>query len=135
MSEPAFLDTNVVIYAFGFAGRKSERAEQLLLAGGQISAQVLNEFVSAARSKFHWEWPLVEQMVERIESFCPSPAALTADTTRLGMQVSARYGFSINDGLIVAAALQAGCRTLYSEDLQHGQSIDGLTIENPFLGL
>jgi len=43
-----------------------------------------------------------------------------------------RYRFSFYDSLIVAAALDAGCKTLYSEDLQQGQRIDGLTIQNPF---
>jgi predicted nucleic acid-binding protein len=44
-----------------------------------------------------------------------------------------RYGFHFYDSLIVAAALEAGCSRLFSEDLQHGQRIDGLTVENPFL--
>lgn len=43
-----------------------------------------------------------------------------------------RYGFSYYDSLIVAAALDAGCKTLYSEDLQHGQQVEGLTIVDPF---
>ena len=43
-----------------------------------------------------------------------------------------RYGFGFYDSLIVAAALDAGCKTLYSEDLQHGQRVEGVTIINPF---
>jgi len=50
------------------------------------------------------------------------------------LDVQARYGYAFYDALIVAAALDAGCALLYSEDLQDGQRIDGLTIENPFKG-
>ena len=49
-----------------------------------------------------------------------------------GLDIQARYRFSFYDSLILAAALEAGCKTLYSEDLQHGQQIETLTIENPF---
>lgn len=58
---------------------------------------------------------------------------LALETHDLGLQIAERYGFSIYDALIVAAALRAGCRTLYSEDLQDGQTIDGrLVVRNPF---
>jgi predicted nucleic acid-binding protein len=58
----------------------------------------------------------------------PSPAIYER-----GIMVQARYGFHFYDSLIVAAALEAGCTRLLSEDLQHGQRIDSLTVENPFL--
>ncbi len=51
---------------------------------------------------------------------------------RRGLDIRARYGFSFYDSLIVAAALESGCTRIYSEDLQHGQQIEGLIIENPF---
>ena len=58
---------------------------------------------------------------------------LALETHELGLHIAERYRFSIYDALIVAAALLAGCGTLYSEDLQDGQSIDGrLVIRNPF---
>ena len=50
-----------------------------------------------------------------------------------GLALHERYGFAIYDCLVVAAALEAGCRTLYTEDLQHGQQIEQLRIVNPFL--
>ena len=61
------------------------------------------------------------------------PTPLTAETHALAFGFSARYGFRIYDSLIVVSALEAGCTTLYTEDLQHGQVIEGLRIENPFL--
>ena len=51
---------------------------------------------------------------------------------RTGLRIQVRYGYSFYDSLIVAAALGAGCTTLYSEDMQDGQRIEGLTIRNPF---
>ena len=59
---------------------------------------------------------------------------LDADCHRIGINVAERYGFSIYDSMIVAAALQAGCDILYSEDMQHHQLIEGsLTVINPYL--
>lgn len=52
---------------------------------------------------------------------------------RRGLDLQSRYGFSFYDALIVAVALESGCTRLYTEDLQHGQKIDGLIIENPFI--
>lgn len=51
---------------------------------------------------------------------------------RASLDIQSRYRFAYYDALIVAAALDAGCATLYSEDLQDGQHIDGLTIIDPF---
>jgi predicted nucleic acid-binding protein len=51
---------------------------------------------------------------------------------RRGLDIQACFGFSFYDSLIVAAALEFGCSRLYSEDLRHGQRIEGLIIENPF---
>ena len=64
--------------------------------------------------------------------FCPEPAPLTVETHERAVHIAERYGYSIFDSLIIAAALQAGARTLYSEDMQDGQAIDGLIIRNPF---
>jgi predicted nucleic acid-binding protein len=55
------------------------------------------------------------------------------ETHRAALRICERYGYSVYDGLILASALEGGCKKLYSEDLQHGQVIEGLRIENPFL--
>jgi predicted nucleic acid-binding protein len=55
------------------------------------------------------------------------------ETHDLSLELAERYGFSIYDGLIVAAAVRAGCAILYTEDLQRGQVIENLTIRNPFV--
>ena len=56
----------------------------------------------------------------------------TPSLYRRGLLIQTRYGLSFYDALIVAAALEAGCSRLYSEDMQHGQQIQQLTIQNPF---
>jgi len=60
---------------------------------------------------------------------------VTVETHTRGLDVGERCGLSLYDSMIVAAALLAGCDTLYSEDLQDGQRIDGLLIRNPFSSL
>jgi predicted nucleic acid-binding protein len=59
---------------------------------------------------------------------------LDIKTHELGLDMAERYGFSIYDGLIVAAAVRAGCAILYMEDLQQGQMIEKFQIRNPFAG-
>jgi predicted nucleic acid-binding protein len=108
-------------------------AEKTLSLGGVVSVQVLNEFVDVATSKLKVDWNIVEQYLEVIYALCGSEVPLTAETNRTAIDISKRLGYRIYDSLILAAAVQAGCTTVYTEDLQHGQMIDGLRIENPFL--
>ena len=64
---------------------------------------------------------------------CPEPLPITMEMHEAARTIAAKHGYSIYDALVIAAALEAGCATLYSEDLRDGQVIDGqLTIRNPF---
>jgi predicted nucleic acid-binding protein len=66
---------------------------------------------------------------------CPSPLAITIEMHEAALKIAEKQGYNICDALVVSAALEAGCTTLYSEDLRDGQTIDGqLTIRNPFVG-
>jgi predicted nucleic acid-binding protein len=134
MSAPPFFDTNVVLYAFTPSGDKTITAEHILVQGGVVSVQVLNELTSVSCTKFKMSWDEVKQVVQSTTMVCPNPRALTYHTYLEAQRIGERYGFSIWDGLILASALDAGCAVLYSEDLQHGQIVEGLRIENPFLG-
>jgi predicted nucleic acid-binding protein len=96
---------------------------------------VLNEFASVARAKLGFTWPQVQEAIDSIVILCPAPRPLSIDTHLRALELSKRYGFSIWDGLIVAAAIEARCSTLLTEDLQHGQMVESLRIENPFLRL
>jgi len=123
----------VLIYAVGKNDPRASRAEVLLAGGGIVSIQSLNEFVSVARRKLGMPWKEVKEMLDIISVLCPDPVPISLDTHRGAVAIAEKYGYSIYDALIASAALEAGCKTLYSEDLQDGQIINRqLTIRNPF---
>ena len=132
MTSKAFLDTNILVYFFSDEGQKTAVAEQLLLDGGIVSVQVLNELTSIARQRMKMNWEELRVARDAVLVFCPNPVVLTLEIHRNAVEIAARYGYSIYDALILAAAIASGCTTLYSEDMQHGHVVDGLRIENPF---
>lgn len=133
MTGPVFLDTNVVVYAFGNQPDKIAIAERLLTAMPTISAQVVNEFISVCRVKLKLDLATTQALAEELMRGC-RVLAIDTGVIRQAMQLARRFQFSHWDSLIVAAALQAGCDTLYSEDMQHGLVIDNrLKICNPFI--
>ena len=136
---PEFLDSNVFIYLFDTQDdRKRDIAQRLVekaLASDSacISHQVVQETLNVVTRKL--VPPLSPEAAQRFMAHSLLPlwrvmpsAALYAKTLAL----RARWQLSFYDALIVAAALEAGCKRLLSEDLQHGQRIEGLRIENPF---
>jgi predicted nucleic acid-binding protein len=128
-----FLDTNVLIYAVAKNDPRASKAEALLASGSVVSIQSLKEFVSVARRKLGMSWKQVNEFVDLICILCPDPVPISLDTHKVALAIAERYGYSIYDALIASAALEAGCKTLYSEDLQDGQIINRqLTIRNPF---
>jgi predicted nucleic acid-binding protein len=133
-----FLDSNVLIYAFERSDlRKRAIAEALirtaLRSDGAVSFQVVQETLNvllrrAPRTVGDRELEaLLDDVLAPLWSVGPSPVLY-----RRGVRLHARYGLTFYDSLIVAAALEAGCRRLLTEDLQHGQVIEGLRVENPF---
>lgn len=127
-----FFDINILLYLFSGDSDKADRAEALMAQGGLISVQVLNEFASVASRKLGLSYPEIRDVLKIIRRVCKIES-ITLETHELGLQVAERYGFSVYDSLIIAAALIAECETLYSEDLQSGQVINGrLVIKNPF---
>ena len=132
MTVRAFFDTNVLIYSMGKDAR-ARLAEQLLSDGGVVSVQILNEFCDVARRKIRLSWDDVRQALREIQIFCPDPVPITMDTHQHALIIAERHDIRIYDALILASALATKCTTLYTEDLQDGQVIDGrLTIRNPF---
>ncbi len=128
----AFFDTNVLLYLASSDRPKADRVETLIGKSGWISVQVLNEAARVLRVKLKHDWPLVRRFLERCElGFQVAPIDLP--THHLGLELAERYRFAFFDAMIVAAALQAGCDTLYSEDMHHGLVVDGrVTLTNPF---
>ena len=133
MPAKEFLDTNVLIYAVAKDDARASTAEALLASGGMISVQSLNEFVSVARRKLGMSWKEVKEFLELIGILCPKPVQVSVDIHKAAVVIAEKYGYGIYDALIASAAIEAGCKTLYSEDLQDGQIINRqLTIRNPF---
>jgi predicted nucleic acid-binding protein len=133
MPGKTFLDTNVLIYAVTQSDARAARAEELLIAGGVVSVQILNEFTAVARRKLQMPWAEVAEAVEAFLVLCPSPIPLTLEIHEAARAIAEKLGCNIYDALVVAAALEGGCTTLYSEDFQDGQVIEGqLTVRNPF---
>ncbi|MEP7276768.1 MAG: PIN domain-containing protein [Betaproteobacteria bacterium] len=133
MSESdAFVDTNVILYLLSEDASKADRAEALIAGGTQISVQVLGELVAVMRRKLRMPWPEVVDFTAAVRAVC-RVNSLTEEVHERGLALAQRLGLSIYDGTIVASALLAGCATLYSEDLQHGQVIERrLMVRNPF---
>jgi predicted nucleic acid-binding protein len=127
-----FFDTNVLVYLASGDPAKADRAEKLIGTGGEISVQVLNELANVARRKMQISWTETHAFLNMIRDVL-TVHSLTVETHQAGLRLAEKYRLSIYDAMIVASALQAGCETLWSEDMKHGLAIDGvLRIRNPF---
>jgi len=127
-----FVDTNVLLYLLSDDAAKADRAEALLRERIVISVQVLNEFANVARRKLRLEWSAVSQALLDIRRFA-EVRPLTLETHERGIVLAKRYQLSVYDAMIAAAALDAGCETLASEDFSAGQRLERrLTVCNPF---
>lgn len=140
MSAESFIDTNVFIYQLeALDEAKADVAAGIIRRGiesgdGCISFQVVQECLNTVLRKA--EIPLDTQQTHAYLDSVLAPLVQIPASIPLYhrcFEIQARYGYAFYDALIIAAALQAQCTRLYSEDLQHGQRIEGLTIENPFI--
>jgi predicted nucleic acid-binding protein len=132
MSAKPFLDSNIILYILSQDVAKADRAEALLSQSGTVSVQVLNEAANVMARKLRMDLDEISEFLTGVRHFC-DVVPLTIDTHDDALAIARRYGFSIYDSLIIAAAIAAKCDILYSEDLQSGQQIGGhLTITNPF---
>ena len=128
-----FLDTNVLVYAVLSDDPRCPTAERRLAAGGAISVQVLNEFANVARGKLKWPWLDIEATLTLVRSRTGRVRDISVLTHEAALAIARDHRLSFYDALIVASAIEAGCDVLYSEDMQHGRTIGGLAIVNPFL--
>jgi predicted nucleic acid-binding protein len=135
MSAEVFLDTNVVVYSFDAAAPgKRERAREILRRGGWfVSWQVLQEFANVALHRF--EVPLRSGDLQEYLDLALWPKCRVFPSGAVygkALEIHSRFQYRLYDSLIVASALAGGASVLYSEDLQDGQMIGPLRIENPF---
>ena len=134
-----FIDSNVFVYLFDETDeRKREIASKIVESALQahsasISFQVVQETLNVVTRKL--PTPMTAEDAERFLEHVLGPLWKVSPSLALyrrTLDLQARYRYSYYDSLIIAAALDAGCTRLYSEDLQDGQRIEGLTVENPF---
>lgn len=134
-----FIDSNVFLYLFDDTGDRKFRIATTLVttavANGSavISYQVVQETLNVLTSEI--PAPVRPEHARRFLVEVLGPLWRVMPSRELyekGLAVRERYGYAFYDSMIIAAALGAGCSRLYSEDLQHGQQIEGLTITNPF---
>jgi predicted nucleic acid-binding protein len=128
----AFFDTNILVYAQQ-SGAKADRARALLADGGKLSVQVLNEFTAVSLRKLGKSWREIADAIDDALVLVGPPLALTLELHVAARALAETYRLSFYDALIIAAAIDAGCDTLYSEDMQHGQAIGALRIQSPFI--
>ena len=115
MSDRAFFDSNVLIYAMVSGDSRRGRAQQLVAQGGVISVQVLNEFVAVARRKMRVPWEDLIDALGAVRILFPFPVAITIATHEAALEIARKYGFGIYDAMIVSSAIEENCSTLYSE--------------------
>jgi predicted nucleic acid-binding protein len=134
----SFFDTNVLVYLFDNRDPgKKIKAQQVFAEESErgravLSTQVLQEFYWAVTRKLASPLPK-EVAEERVRDFCELPLVRVGAPMILAAITRSRsQSFAYWDALVVEAALRAGARRLLTEDLQHGQRIGDLTVENPF---
>lgn len=133
----AFFDTNILLYAAEVDpedGEKGAVAVSLMdREQGGLSVQVLQEFFTQATRPSRKQPLPIDAAMRFIESWRRFPVQdLTIAIFDSALGIHLRHRFSYWDSAIIAAARALGCETLYSEDMSHGRSIEGLTIINPF---
>jgi predicted nucleic acid-binding protein len=140
MSGRFFLDTNVFAYTFDLsAPSKAKTALQLVRRAadsgeGVISYQVVQQFFNVALRRFMQPMNLAEAEQYFLTVLRPLLAVESSPALFLeAFRLVGRHRLNWYDSLILAAALQSSCDTLYSEDFQHGRKIEDLTISNPFV--
>ena len=130
-----FFDTNVLIYLISEDPKKAEIAEALLLAGGNVSVQVLAELTSVCRRKYRMAWDDIDDVRRLISRNC-KVHAMTPSIHNKAFDLASHSGYTFYDAQILAAAAHAGCTIVWSEDMQDGHQLSGLgfplVVRNPF---
>ena len=134
-SSPAFfLDTNVLVYSFSETEvAKSEAGRALIESNGAwVSTQVLSELANVLTHRFRAPAQEAKRRVMSIAASC-EVIVVSPPIVFDALRIMERFGYNFYDSQIIAAALACGASVLYSEDLHHGQTVDGkLAIRSPF---
>jgi predicted nucleic acid-binding protein len=140
MSDKYFIDTNIFVYSFDTENpAKNDIAKRLIadaleIGTGIISYQVIQEFLNVATQKF--ARPLTFKDSQRYLNVVLEPLCEVFSSPELfhkALEIMDQWKYTFYDSLIIAAALQADCAVIYTENLQHDQKIKDLTTKNPFM--
>lgn len=93
--------------------------------------QVLNELANVMARKLKLDRTAADEILAMVRGLS-EVVPLTVDVHLAGLQIAARYGYPVHDSMIIAAATDAGCEVVWSEDMQAGQRIGPVTLRNPF---
>lgn len=126
-----FFDTNVLLYLLSADEGKANTAEALLVQGGTISVQVLNEAASVCTRKLKMAWPEVHEFLDGVKACC-KVLPLSQQLHEQALGLAQRNQLSVYDALICAAALSSGAQTLLTEDMHAGLVLGDMTLRNPF---
>lgn len=138
MTPKHFFDTNILLYSISTTPKelgKRQRAIALLEEEeGALSVQVLQEFYVQATRSTRTDPVTHSQAIKLITAWTRFPIQeVTMSIFEDALQIKEQFGFSYWDSAIIAAARNLGCKTLYSEDMSHGQRVSGVLIVNPFM--
>ena len=136
MQDKVFLDTNVLVYTYSATEIDRQRISTSLVENFRIvvSTQVLQEMANVLWKKFHNTYSEIKNTLVECRKYISFIHINGPVTLMNACDIAEKYRFSFYDSLIIAAALESGCTTLYSEDMQHNQVIEGkLKIVNPFV--
>lgn len=132
MPDKIFIDTNITIYSLCKNSSKAHLAAPLFLNSPTVFTQVLSETANIASKRLGLSIADIRRLILWLEATCQIEL-ISLPTINTALDIRERYQFSWYDSLIIAAALESNCNILYSEDMQHGQLINGsLRIVNPF---
>ena len=136
MSDKVFLDTNVLVYLYSGDDTDKQQAMCRTLDNYYCvtSVQVLNGISNVWYKKLGWDGQQIKNHLDNIEEVCNEIYVINRSTINQALEVKDRYGYTYYDSLILASALENGCHSVMTEDMNHGQNINGmLTVTNPFL--
>ena len=127
-----FVDSNVLLYLLSGDAGRADVAERVVARLPRLSVQVLNEVAQVSLRKFAMPMAEVRAFSRSLRAICEvAPLSVAMHERALGLVE--RSKLPLYDALIVSAALECGCTTLWSEDFQDGQVFGGsLTVRNPF---
>ena len=131
-----FIDSNVLIYAYSNSEQAKQQMARKIVKENYtvISTQVLQEMSNTLWRKYMVNYSFIKETLQECIYSNNEVYTNQQHTILKACDIAKRYKFSFYDSLIISAALESHCDMLYSEDLQHNQTIDGvLTIKNPFI--